>query len=786
MADGSGDVVARAVIPIEADTSAFDRAFASLSNRAQQQIRETVDKIQDQMAGKKVEIGRLEKLAPSPENLSKINKLQKELDKLQAKMEAVQSRTVARAEAAAKDAAEKKIAQDKRAAERKEAADKRASDRKIEQDAREAKSSEAKAARQEAADRKREARERMRVAAQANRTAGGDDDDGHSGGRRGRGRGKGEDEKSRRSRGLGQAGIELSRLFEDVAVAGPLGGVNNVPGLLESIGRAAGMSSAALAKLTAVGGGLATVGFLVYQNWDRIKTAFAGPVFQTAAEQLEELRKKANLTAAEFDRLAREDSLKNRVDELRGVQPEKVQKREEIARQAVGEAGIGNFVQGLLRVAPEAVDSQGEAGAAIGERDRLQKEVDRLKKLAATPGMGAGVFQQLGEAEAKLKAAKDAVRPAREATAAKMAAAGTLPQFYGPALKNLVGEYKLDPTTGYGKFEGGVIERDPGAFAGGDRQAGLRMLEGLRLSTPEGQRDAEDRAGDEFEQNFEQQFKANLETHEREQAEARQRETAGKFSGGIIERFRPEILGDIRNTGKIPDDAAAQSFQPTIAAALEGMVPAEDIEGVARQIAKTLVDTVAGEVAQRAGQDRTDLRTAAIDEAKDDEVRRRNDEIQRRQKERDAPFVRAQQDAQLNALRPPEPPGVAVASRFKGGRRQRIAELQARKLERDRAALANRTTRAKNAIANRGKTGPEVAGGGNVAAPRVDPKIAAAGLTVAAPPSAPGDKDELSKLVEMTGKQLDNMKQEAQDRKTTNELLARITNGVPARVGGHR
>ena len=119
-----GDVIARATIPIEADTSEFDRAFASLSNSAQVTIRQTMAKIRDQMARAQLKIKEIEGLGATPANLAKIKKLTDAYQAMGARMQAVEERATARAI----DAADRRAVAAERAANRRAMADRKAAE----------------------------------------------------------------------------------------------------------------------------------------------------------------------------------------------------------------------------------------------------------------------------------------------------------------------------------------------------------------------------------------------------------------------------------------------------------------------------------------------------------------------------------------------------------------------------------------------------------------------------------------------------------------------------------
>ncbi len=164
-------------------------------------------------------------------------------------------------------------------------------------------------------------------------------------------------------RGATGAVLELSRGIEDLATGGPIGILNNVPGIVDRIGTAFKMSSTTVAALT---GGLslaATGAFLLYQHWDKLKDLFdvgiPKPVLDGTAElkkkleeaekTTEELGKKTRLTFEELDKYKKatesvkslNDELKKRA-ELEGLLSAKSDAENERAsgfKKALGESG---------------------------------------------------------------------------------------------------------------------------------------------------------------------------------------------------------------------------------------------------------------------------------------------------------------------------------------------------------------------------------------------------------------------------------------------------------------
>ena len=125
--------------------------------------------------------------------------------------------------------------------------------------------------------------------------------------------------------------LEFSRAAED-AQYGIAGVVNNIPGLVSSLGGGSGLVG--IISLAAIG-----VAQLV-KNWDSLASAFGGGHVKTQAEEMEELRKKTSLTADEAERLARATATGARVKDLQGGQTDHEKRQDSMASKAIVEAGF--------------------------------------------------------------------------------------------------------------------------------------------------------------------------------------------------------------------------------------------------------------------------------------------------------------------------------------------------------------------------------------------------------------------------------------------------------------
>jgi hypothetical protein len=162
--------------------------------------------------------------------------------------------------------------------------------------------------------------------------------------------------------------------------------VNNIPGIAMAFGASAGVAG---------GLSLASVAInVLINNWEKLGNALGMGKVKTAAEEMEELRKKTSLTADEAERLARADNLKNKVKELQGLKTKAQTQEESDVTQAIGEAGFRNVVGGIMKTAPDMVDSMGEAGVLKKKIEDAQKELEAMKQDAKSDTTGTA-FQDI-------------------------------------------------------------------------------------------------------------------------------------------------------------------------------------------------------------------------------------------------------------------------------------------------------------------------------------------------------------------------------------------------------
>lgn len=121
----------------------------------------------------------------------------------------------------------------------------------------------------------------------------------------------------------------------------------------------------------------------LYENWDLFASLVGKGHIKTQAEEMEELGKKAKLTADEFERLGRFNRGESGVKTLRDLRPEVEEKSDSETKKAIGEAGQRDIVEGFKKVDPKANEVQ--AFISVLE-DKIKKEEATLEKRKSTYG----------------------------------------------------------------------------------------------------------------------------------------------------------------------------------------------------------------------------------------------------------------------------------------------------------------------------------------------------------------------------------------------------------------
>ncbi len=244
----------------------------------------------------------------------------------------------------------------------------------------------------------------------------------------------------------------------------------------------------------------------IVKNWD----ALAGGHLKTQVEELEELRQKASLTADEFERIARADAPKAKVNELRAGQTEAQDRQDAAVTKAIKEAGFRDVARGVLKAAPELLDGQVDAALAKEEVDKAQASMASARAFSENAGTIAEAWERVGAASRKQDAA-------REKMAEELAATGALAKLFPGGLAQLRE----------------IEEKDTGAFGPGAAQFRKGLKEAAK--TPD---DLEDEKAQEH---YDEQIRANDDRLARLRVDADEKEAAEeKAAQELLDRQEQE------------------------------------------------------------------------------------------------------------------------------------------------------------------------------------------------------------------------------------------------------
>ena len=158
------------------------------------------------------------------------------------------------------------------------------------------------------------------------------------------------------SRNMGRAVLDGSRALEDLQY-GVAGVLNNIPGLISSLGGPAGLAGAV--SLVAVGAKI------LYDHWDDLAGAFGQGHVKTQAEQMEDLGKQTAKTADELKRLIDYEEHQAGAKQVLSAKTEEQQKSQKVVDKAIAE------VQDKTGLAKKlAADQEKQLGRGIPRRSR--------------------------------------------------------------------------------------------------------------------------------------------------------------------------------------------------------------------------------------------------------------------------------------------------------------------------------------------------------------------------------------------------------------------------------
>ncbi len=253
--------------------------------------------------------------------------------------------------------------------------------------------------------------------------------------------------------------LELSRGLEDLQY-GVGGALNNIPQLALAMGGGAGLAGAI--SLAAVAGAQ------LYKHWDEIGELFGQHHTETEAEAMERLAKATALTADEAERLAKARGVEKKVDELRAAPTKAEKETEEAVTKAITENGTKNVAQGILKHAPDVIESDAEVRAA-------RKKVAKAEAMSTSRmDENGNVFHDdpiaIMERNKAIAKAEQELDKASERAAERFAASATLPKLFPGGLEMLTQMVKENPAD-FGR--------------NGDKDAGEKLGRDLEAASPQ-------------------------------------------------------------------------------------------------------------------------------------------------------------------------------------------------------------------------------------------------------------------------------------------------------------
>lgn len=231
------------------------------------------------------------------------------------------------------------------------------------------------------------------------------------------------DATGKRASAAARGVLEFSRGVEDLAVAGPLGVLNNVPTMFESIGRAVGLSATTVGALTAAVSLAATAAYILYQNWDRLDALLNPRRPKEYADSVEGLTQKVKdlrdaqdetvestlaLERAQGELLARQRELRE-FEQLAGARTPIRQESARIAAEAIVEAGGAERVEEKVAASLQA---RGRYFSAE-ERRRMEETAREAEEFRRRMGREGRYTEEQGFLDAESRARAEELAEAR-------------------------------------------------------------------------------------------------------------------------------------------------------------------------------------------------------------------------------------------------------------------------------------------------------------------------------------------------------------------------------------
>lgn len=379
---------------------------------------------------------------------------------------------------------------------------------------------------------------------------------------------------------LSRAAIDISRGVEDFAVAGPLGVLNNVPGIVANIGQAAKLSAGQIAALTTGFSLAATAAYVLYQNADKLvdllpqlaKDAFGMTGTKTEAEAMALLGEKTHKTAEDQKRLNEYKQESQRIDAMMELKS-KTEKAvaagvQDVIAEADSEAVLAAIIKGRMKdkrflegdekydklrdirqkrdnlkedfdapLSQQEAMSLGAAGAAPGVREQKLAMVKQERRLAIARLDDEEIALRKEMFDRQRKEAQRLIDGAQKDPAALIAEARKNPQFFPGTLVD-----QLEKNTP-GAIKNRAIDAQTDAMLKKKKEA-----DAAALAKPLADQDAAAVAGDQVTKDA---FAAVAELKARnDENEGVNAEETDRFMQlqAIGERFSEKAMGAIRSS----------------------------------------------------------------------------------------------------------------------------------------------------------------------------------------------------------------------------------------------
>ena len=254
----------------------------------------------------------------------------------------------------------------------------------------------------------------------------------------------------------------VARGFEDVILSGGRmsSAINNVPQLVEGIARAAGMSNAAIAALSAASTVFASALFLAIDNWSLLMRLMGSGKLKTEGEEMAELGKKTEKTVEELERYL---ALKERQQAMESQEKNKTEAEKAQAKgvnDAIVEGDEDKIRKGLI---------ESSRNELIGSDPRARAAEDAVRQREKFLGAG--------------EVAPDVLERRKREDFTYQQAVKDRDKEIGEAARRLMGDAESSPDRLNALINS--INRAPGNFPKG-------LSDKLAAASPEGQAEAKE------------------------------------------------------------------------------------------------------------------------------------------------------------------------------------------------------------------------------------------------------------------------------------------------------